>query len=108
MRQLDEPNVSGTVLCHNIPETSGVYFVTDAEGNVLYVGSTSCLRRRIAYLEAHVRDSSSGGYTHDASDPLIRLQAAGVEAKVHWIESSKNKTLERGLRAKYSPPWNRN
>lgn len=104
---LSEPEISGTLVCHNVPERAGVYIVTDSQGTVFYVGSTNCLRRRIAYLEAHVFDSSSGGFTHEASDPLIHFQAEGYDVYVHYIVCDDYKSREQQLKAKYNPPWNR-
>lgn len=102
-----ELDVAGSLVCHNVPEESGVYLVTDQSRNVLYVGSTNCLRRRIAYLEAHVRDKSSGGFTHDASDPLIHLQETGQDVHVHYIACGDYKAREVLLKNKYRPPWNK-
>ena len=107
MTTLQEPNITGSVVCHNIPEDTGVYLVTDAGGNVYYIGSSNCLRRRIAYLEAHVYNSSSGGYTHDTSNPLIQLQAKGKNMVVHYILCKDYKMKECQLKQKYNPPWNR-
>jgi predicted GIY-YIG superfamily endonuclease len=107
MTTLAETDIAGRVVCHNIPEASGVYIVTDTNGSVLYVGSSNSLRRRIAYLEAHVADSASGGFTHDASDPLLQFQASGNEAVVHYILCDDYKRRERQLKEKYQPPWNK-
>ncbi len=106
MLTLDESDIAGIIVCHNNPETSGVYVVTDENGSVLYVGSSNCLRRRIAYLEAHVRDKSSGRFTHDASDRLIELQASGNKPMVHYINCEHYRERERELIQKYRPPWN--
>ena len=107
MTVLREPDIAGSVVCHNIPEDVGVYLITDTSGTVLYVGKSNNLRRRIAYLEAHVYDSSSGGYTHDASEPLIRLQAEGKDILVHYILCKDYDAREHQLKQKYNPPWNR-
>lgn len=107
MATLSETNVAGSVVCHNIPETCGVYIVTNTGGSVLYVGSSNSLRRRIAYLEAHVSDSASGGFTHDASEPLLQFQANGNKAIVHYIICDDYKQRERQLTQKYQPPWNK-
>ncbi|MEA1965384.1 MAG: GIY-YIG nuclease family protein, partial [Candidatus Aerophobetes bacterium] len=80
-----EHDIVGSIICHNIPEEPGVYLICDTSSNVLYVGSSDCLRRRIAYLEAHVYDSSSGKYIHNASDCLIKLQDKGKDIIVHHI-----------------------
>ena len=107
MTTLQEPDIAGSIVCHNIPEDAGVYLVTNTGSTVLYVGSSNCLRRRIAYLEAHVYDSSSGKYTHDASDPLIQLQAKSKDIVVSYILCEDYKVREYQLKQKYNPPWNR-
>jgi predicted GIY-YIG superfamily endonuclease len=107
LTQITEIDISGRIVCHNIPEESGVYLVTDKSGSVLYVGSTNRLRRRIAYLEAHVYDSSSGKYTHDASEPLIKLQSDGEEIIVHYLVCENYKEKKKQLKQKYNPPWNK-
>ena len=104
---LAELDISGSMVCHNVPEQTGVYIVTDAGRNVLYVGSTNCLRRRIAYLEAHVRDKSGGGFTHDASDLVIHLQETGQNVHLHYIACADYKARETLLKKKYRPAWNK-
>ena len=104
---LDEKDITGYILCHDIPEKPGVYIVTDKLGYVFYVGSSNCLRRRIGYLETHVFDSSSGRFIHDASDPVIKLQADGIDIFVHYIECKDYKKREKQLKQKYCPPWNK-
>lgn len=105
--KISESNISGSLVCPNVPEESGVYLVTDSCENVLYVGSSNNLRRRIAYLFAHVYDSSSGGYTHNASDPLIKLQIEGEELSISYIVCDDYKKTERKLISKYQPSWNK-
>lgn len=107
MPKLNEPDIKGKEVCHNIPEAPGVYFITTFDGNVLYVGSSNCMRRRIAYLEAHVYDSSTGRFTHDASDPLLNLQSKGEEILVHLIFCDNYQAREKQLKQKYNPPWNK-
>ena len=107
MAKLIERVIDGEIVCHNIPESGGVYIVTGANGEVMYVGSTNCLRRRISYLEGHIRDRSSGGFLHDASDPLLQLQVSGIEARVHYIVCDDFKDRERKFKTKYDPPWNK-
>ena len=105
--KIKETNITGILICPNIPEESGVYLIIDSLGNVLYIGSSNNLRRRIAYLFAHVYDSSSGGYTHNASDPLIKLQMAGEEMSINYIVCDDYKRIERKLISKYQPSWNK-
>jgi GIY-YIG catalytic domain len=107
MVKLNESAIDGEVVCHDIPESGGVYLITGANAEVLYVGSTNCLRRRIAYLEGHIRDKSSGGFLHDASDPLLQLQASGTKVRVHYMCCSDYEDKARRLKAKYDPPWNK-
>ena len=107
MQKFDEPDTSGYIYPHNLPEVSGVYIVTDIEDNVLYVGSTNCLRRIIAYLEAHVFDNNSQKYLNPAADPLFRYQADGNAAKVHYIECEDYGEKAKKLKVKYRPPWNK-
>lgn len=104
---MNEPDITGRVACQNIPEKPGVYLVTDEGGGVLYVGSSNSLRRRIAYLHAHVNDKSSGGFIHDASDPLMKYQEQGHRLSVHYIICQDYKIRERILMNKYKPPWNK-
>lgn len=105
--KLNESAIDGEVVCHNIPESGGVYIITGTNAQVLYVGSTNCLRRTVAYLEGHIRDRSGGGFLHDASDLVLQLQASGKKVRVHYICCSDYEDEERNLKAKYDPPWNR-
>jgi len=107
MKKLDEPEIRESFVCPNVPEAQGVYLVTDADGHVLYVGRSKGLRRRTAYLLAHVYDSDSGGYLDDASEPLLALQAKGETVTVHYLQCSDSVERERALKAKYDPPWNK-
>jgi len=107
MKRLDEPEIRESFVCPNVPEAEGVYVITDVDGNVLYVARSKGLRRRTAYLLAHVYDSESGGYLDDASEQLLALQAKGENATVHYLECSDSVERERALKAKYDPPWNK-
>ena len=107
MKNFDEPDFSESFVCPNVPESEGIYVITDADGHVLYVGRSKGLRRRTAYLLAHVYDSDSGGYLDDASEPLLALQAKGENATVHYLPCSDTVERERALIAKYDPPWNK-
>jgi len=102
MSKLDEPDITGKLICHNIPEETGVYLVTDSYDNVLYVGQSNSLRRRIAYLHGHVRDKTRNGFTHDASDPLLRLQETGEIVSVNYIVCEDYKERERKLKREWS------
>ena len=76
------------------------------DDNVLYVGSTNCLRRRIAYLETPAKTG-----LHSAGKKLAELQARlkaqgeGVVV-VHYILCDNFRERERDLIRKYNPPWN--
>jgi excinuclease UvrABC nuclease subunit len=107
MTTIKEPNITGTIVCYNIPDAPGVYIVTDHQDDVLYIGSTNNLRRIIAYLEAHVHDKSANKYLNAAADPLYRFQAEGKQAKVHYIKCEDYKEKAIKLRGKYRPPWNK-
>ena len=100
-----EPDITGSVVCHNIPEDAGVYLITDSDGTVFYVGSSDCLRRRIAQL--HVPRSRSGRYLHCKSPQLTQFQAEGKDALVQYILCEDYKTKERQLKRQYNPPWNK-
>lgn len=109
MAVISEKDISGSIACHNIPEAIGVYIITDENNEVLYVGYSSSLRRRIAYMEAHVFDARSNKYTHSAADQLIKLQSKGKKAITHYMicESEKEaKKKEQELIDKYKPIWN--
>ena len=80
MAVINEIDISGNITCHNIPESIGVYIVTDENDEVLYVGYSGSLRRRIAYMEAHVFDVRNNKYTHPAADQLIKLQSKGEKS----------------------------
>ncbi|HEV2046732.1 MAG TPA: GIY-YIG nuclease family protein [Chthoniobacterales bacterium] len=107
MKILEEPDIIGSFVCPNVPEVPGVYVVTDDDGHVLYVGRSDGLRRRTAYLLAHVYDTSSGRYLHDGSEPLLALQAKGETASVHYLSCPNVTEREQALIAKYDPPWNK-
>ena len=107
MKKLDEPEIRESFVCPNVPEAEGVYVITDVDGNVLYVARSKGLRRRTAYLLAHVYDSDSGGYLDDASEPLLALQAKGETVTVHYLQCSDSVEWEKALKAKYDPPWNK-
>lgn len=98
-KTLNESDVTGSIICHNIPEEEGVYLVTDKNGGVLYVGRTNRLRRRIAYLEANAG-------THTASGKLLAFQSSGQDAIVHFIVCKNYQEREKELISKYNPPWN--
>ncbi|KKN25404.1 hypothetical protein LCGC14_0885140 [marine sediment metagenome] len=100
MPKLHESDITGKITCHNVPEVSGVYLITDLNGEVLYVGHSDCLRRRIAYLE-------SGTELHTASRLLINYQSKSEKAFAHWIICENYKARERQLKQKYNPPWNK-
>src|SRR5215469_9847546 len=107
MKELDEPEIRESFVCPNVPEAEGVYVVTDADGQVLYVGRSKRLRRRTAYLLGNLYDSDSGGYLEEASEPLLTLQAKGETAIIHYLECSDSVERERALKIKYKPPWNK-
>jgi len=107
MKELDEPEIRESFVCPNVPEAEGVYVVTNADGQVLYVGRSKRLRRRTAYLLGNLYDSDSGGYLEEASEPLLALQANGETATIHYLECSDSVERERALKIKYKPPWNK-
>src|SRR5262249_44180986 len=107
MKKLDEPEIRESFVCPNVPEAEGVYVVTDADGHVLYVGRSSGLRRRTAYLLGNLYDSDSGGYLEEASELLLALQAKGETAIVHYLQCSDSAERERASKAKKQPPWNK-
>ena len=107
MKKLDEPEIRESFVCPNVPEAEGIYTVTDADGNVLYVGRSKGLRRRTAYLLGNLYDSDRGGYLEEASEPLLALQAKGETATVHYLQCSDSVERERALKMKYNPPWNK-
>lgn len=102
---LKEDNITASDVLHNIPEDSGIYIVTTSDGQVLYIGSSTTLRRRIAYLESHTK--ASGKYLHNAADLLMQYQASGKTAHVHYIVTENYRSLEKELIDKYDPPWNK-
>lgn len=81
--------------------------ITDADGDVLYVGRSKGLRRRIAYILGNIYDSDRGGYLDEASEPLLTLQGKGENATVYYLQCSNSVERERALKAKYDPPWNK-
>jgi len=103
----DEPEIRESFVCPNVPEAEGIYIVTDADGQVLYVGHSKGLRRRTAYLLGNLYDSDSGGYLDEASELLLALQAKGETATVYYLQCSDAVERERALKAKYDPPWNK-
>jgi len=107
MKKFDESEIRESFVCPNVPEAEGVYVITDVDGNVLYVARSKGLRRRTAYVLAHVYDSDSGGYLDDASEPLLALQAKGETVTVHYLQCSDSVEWEKALKAKYDPPWNK-
>ena len=106
MKKLDEPEIRESFVCPNVPETEGIYIITDADGGVLCVGSSKGLRRRTAYILGNLYDSDRGGYFDETSEPLLALQAKGETATIHYFQCSDAFERERALKAKYDPPWN--
>jgi hypothetical protein len=107
MKKYDEPDFYESFVCPNVPESEGVYIVTNASGHVLYVGRSKGLRRRTAYLLGNIYDSGSGGHLHPVSEPLLALQAKGETATVNYLLCSDSVKREKALKAKYDPPWNK-
>jgi len=106
MKKLDEPEIRESFVCPNVPEAECIYVITDADGCVLYVGSSKRLRARTAYILGNLYDSDRGGYLDEASEPLLALQAKGENATLHYLACSDSVERERALKAKYDPPWN--
>lgn len=42
---LKEDNITASDTLHNIPEFPGIYIITTSDGQVLYIGSSTTLRR---------------------------------------------------------------
>jgi excinuclease UvrABC nuclease subunit len=106
----------------NVPDAPGVYVLVcrlmgateHTLGEVLYVGLSSSLRRRVAYALG----SAGAGKTvlHGVQRPLAEFQAAGGEADVLYVVVEKAEEvpgLEAALiqehlhRAGARPAWNR-
>jgi len=107
MKKLDAPEIHESFVCPNVPEAEGIYVVTNAEGHVLYVGSSKGLRRRTAYILGNLYDSDRGGYLDEASEPLLAFQVEGETATIHYLPCSDGFERARTLKAKYDPPWNK-
>jgi len=75
----------------NLPNTSGVYFVIDSSGNVLYIGRSSNFQQR--------------WIKHHKSDELQKL----TNISLTWIEVSETSSLpeiEAALIEWFNPPLN--
>jgi len=105
--KLDEPEIHESFVCPNVPEAEGIYIVTDADRQVLYVGHSKGLRRRTAYLLGNLYDGDSGGYLDETSELLLALQAKGETATIHYLQCSDSAARAKALKTKYEPPWNK-
>jgi hypothetical protein len=104
----------------NIPDESGVYVIVCVFGgnssyrlgDILYIGVTNSLRRRIAYALAAPGKSSP----HSVQEPLLRFQSRGGVAKVLFClldQAVSEDELEQAMMKEYQrrtralPHWNK-
>ncbi len=82
----------------SVPDQPGAYLIKDSEGNILYVGKASSLRKR---LRQHFRDEPKGGPWHHimisrATDFDFILARSDLEALI----------LEANLIKEHHPQFN--
>jgi len=103
----NETNSSQPVELPYYPNRSGVYIITDAQGEVLYVGESIQLSRRASHLTAMQKDKTNkAGLSHIKAGHVRSAQNAGKTLHIRFIETADHKRVEKDLRKKYSPPWN--
>ncbi|MCX5681357.1 MAG: excinuclease ABC subunit UvrC [Candidatus Omnitrophica bacterium] len=81
-----------------VPLSSGVYFMKDGRGNILYVGKAVCLRKRVQ------------SYFRKAHPPFSKTDLLVAEIKnIDWMITSSEAEallLEASLIKKYHPKYN--
>lgn len=82
-----------------VPKVSGVYFMYDAKGRLLYIGKAKNLARRVQSYFAGI----------ESKDARTRQLVRKISA-INWIETKTELgaiLLELQLRKKHQPPFNR-
>jgi excinuclease UvrABC nuclease subunit len=90
------------------PKEEGVYIITDSDNNVYYIGCSKLLCRRASHLTALQPDkSNAAGYSHIYAPHIRREQEKGNEMFIRFIISKDYRNLEKELKEKYKPIWNK-
>ena len=92
------------------PNSPGVYVVTDSKDELLYIGQSKQLCRRVSHLTAMQADKSNKeGLSHIKAGLLRDKQQSGkVFVRFHPTESEqKAKSLEKELLRSNKTAWNK-
>ncbi|MFZ5826717.1 MAG: hypothetical protein ACOY94_20705 [Bacillota bacterium] len=104
----------------NLPDRPGVYIITCAHpgqtsyrlGEILYIGLSNRIRRRVAYALA----SPEGSAPHSAQKPLMEIQQNGGQAMLLYVALDSDSGIgdlgtallgELVRRNESLPPWNK-
>lgn len=91
------------------PDTAGVYLLSDALGNVLYVGYSKQLCRRVSHLSAMQADkTNAAGLTHIKARLVRQHQEEKGPMFVEFTECRDFMRLKDKLIKEHNPPWNKN
>ena len=81
--------------------------ITGDDDEVLYVGSSRQLCRRVSHLTALQRDATNdAGFSHIKAGLLRKLQEYGHNVSVRFLECDDYLSVERELIKTYKPQWN--
>jgi len=89
------------------PNLEGVYIITNEENEVLYVGRSIQLCRRVSHLTAHQKDKTNkAGFSHIKAGYVRKLQEKGNLLSIRFIETEDSVKIENELIDEYDPQWN--
>jgi hypothetical protein len=98
LRALAEPRQAAPPRCPTLPSQPGVYVMSDARGEALYVGKSVDLRRRVAsYLRSPIALSRN---MHDLLQLAERIEVVPVSSEVEAL------MVENALIREWLPPFN--
>lgn len=97
------------------PEAEGVYLISDQTGEVVYIGRSGNLRKRIqGHAAGDVLNSAVAQHIYDGQPfhaDYPRMSAWVRERledySVAWVVTNDSHTVERQLIAENEPRWNR-
>lgn len=90
------------------PNCPGVYVIIGDEDEVLYVGSSKQLCRRVSHLTALQHDDSNdAGFSHIKAGVLRKYQEQGNKANIRFFSCDDYRVVERELVARHKPRWNK-
>lgn len=90
------------------PNASGVYILTNPLGDVLYVGRSKQLCRRVSHLTAMQNDKTNPqGFSHIKAGMVREHQEKKGQIFVEFVECENPNVMENELINKLNPLWNK-